>query len=75
MGQKSSKKQDLYVTEDVTHCNLPDEDVWKYSGRAREYTAADVIVEKPEETGDVLEGPIAFRFVCMFDDVYCLHDF
>nr|CAB3247247.1 fibrous sheath CABYR-binding protein [Phallusia mammillata] len=49
MGQKSSKKTDLYVTDDVTHCKLSDGDVTKYVGRAREYTAVDVIVEKPKQ--------------------------
>nr|XP_026689786.1 fibrous sheath CABYR-binding protein isoform X2 [Ciona intestinalis] len=50
MGQKSSKKVDLYVTDDVTRCHLPDDDVTRYVGRAREYTAVDVIIKKPKET-------------------------
>ncbi|XP_078481210.1 uncharacterized protein LOC100181721 isoform X2 [Ciona intestinalis] len=50
MGQKSSKKVDLYVTDDVTRCHLPDNDVTRYVGRAREYTAVDVIIKKPKET-------------------------
>jgi len=45
MGQKSSKKPDLYVTEDVTHCSLPENEVTEFVGRAREYTAVNVSVE------------------------------
>lgn len=45
MGQKGSKKSDLYVTEDTTLSNLPENQVKQYSGRAREYTAVDVSVD------------------------------
>ena len=46
MGQKSSKKPDIYVTDDVTHCNLPENEVTEFVGRAREYTAVNVSVEE-----------------------------
>ena len=51
MGQKGSKKPDLYVTDNETNCNLPDEEVKKFVGRAREYTAVDVIVSGPTPAG------------------------
>ena len=52
MGQKSSKKTDLFITDDVTLCELPDEDVSKFVGRAREYTAVDVHVDAQNSKGD-----------------------
>ena len=45
MGQKNSKKLDLFVTKDTTHCSLSENEVKKYEGRPREYTAVDVSVE------------------------------
>ena len=45
MGQKSSKTEDIYVTDDVTHSKLPEEEVNEFIGRAREYTAVNVSVE------------------------------
>ncbi|CAK8672021.1 unnamed protein product [Clavelina lepadiformis] len=52
MGQKSSKKTDLFITDDVTLCELPDEDVSKFVGRAREYTAVDVHVDAQDSKED-----------------------
>ena len=51
MGQKSSKKTDLYVTDDVTHCGLPEDELNEFVGRAREYTTVNVSIEEANLKG------------------------